>query len=200
MGMNDTSADPSPKHPIPPTELSDGFPAKGRIAAVDYGTVRIGIAICDPDWILASPLQVHNVTQPDNGGYEADDEFFRGLVSEERIAAWVVGLPIHCDGGESDKSAEARKFATWLAGATGLPTRLFDERFTTVAANQRIRQSKTTRKKTKKKIDAIAAQVLLESFLEACHYQGSLAGHRLDEAPPTNQSLTDDPNELDRRS
>ncbi|CAN0370174.1 unnamed protein product, partial [Hapterophycus canaliculatus] len=177
--------------PIPSEEVGDGFPSQGRIAAVDYGTVRIGIAICDPDWILASPLQVHNVTQPDNGGYEMDDEFFRGLVGEERIAAWIVGLPIHCDGGESDKSVEARKFATWLAESTGLPTRLFDERFTTVAANQRIRQSKTTRKKTKKKIDAVAAQVLLESFLEACHYQGGLAGHQLGEVSQANQSLTD---------
>lgn len=186
----------SPEIPSSPqddeSKSDDGFPKKGRIAAVDYGTVRIGVAICDPDRILASPLLVHHVTQPDAGGYEMDDKFFRGLVGEERIAAWIVGLPIHCDGGESDKSVEARKFATWLAASTGLPTRLFDERFTTVAANQRIRQSKTTRKKTKKKIDAVAAQVLLESFLEACHYHGELAGHCIDAPDRSNQSLADE--------
>lgn len=167
------------------------FPAHGRIAAVDYGTVRIGIAICDPDRILASPLEVHPVTQVEAGGYEADVKYFRNLAKEERVAAWVVGLPIHCDGGESDKSVEARKFAQWLREATDLPTRLFDERFTTVAANQKIRQSKTTRKKTKKRIDAIAAQVLLESFLEACRYRGELAGHDLD-ANLAEDSLADE--------
>ncbi|MCM2373080.1 Holliday junction resolvase RuvX [Aporhodopirellula aestuarii] len=178
--MNNTTAAPT----------SD-FPTEGRIAAVDYGTVRIGIAICDPDRILASPLEVHPVTQPDAGGYEADEKYFCKLAIEERVSAWVVGLPIHCDGGESDKSAEARKFAIWLKRVTQLPTRLFDERYTTVAANQKIRQSKTTRKKTKKRIDAIAAQVLLESFLEACRYRGELAGNDLEDVSSTGESLID---------
>jgi len=179
---------------LPPPELPPPlaeFPMSGRIASVDYGTVRIGIAICDPDWILASPLQVHAVTQPDAGGYEMDEDYFRQLAREERIAAWVVGLPIHCDGGESDKSVDARKFANWLSHTTHLPTRLFDERFTTVAANQRIRQSKTTRRKTKQRVDAIAAQVLLESFIEACRYRGELAGHRIDDNA-AGESLVDD--------
>lgn len=167
------------------------FPTEGRIASVDYGTVRLGIAICDPDRILASPLEVHAVTQPDAGGYESDEHYFCKLAAEERVSAWVVGLPIHCDGGESDKSVEARKFATWLHQVTQLPTRLFDERFTTVAANQKIRQGKTTRKKTKKRIDAIAAQVLLESFLEACRYRGEIAGHALSDVNSEGESLVD---------
>lgn len=178
----------------PPTDRPNSlgrageFPTQGRIVAVDYGTVRIGLAICDPDRILASPLQVHQVTPGEAGGYEMDVEYFRHLARDERIGAWIVGLPIHCDGGESDKSAEARKFATWLSESTGLPARLFDERFTTVAANQKIHQGKTTRKKTKKRIDAIAAQVLLESFLEACRYRGELAGQELD-APVGGESI-----------
>ncbi len=175
----------------PPTHIDRDFPVHGRIAAVDYGTVRIGIAICDPDRILASPLEVHAVTQPDAGGYAADEQYFQKLAVEERIAAWVVGLPIHCDGGESDKSTQARAFAVWLGRVTSLPTRLFDERFTTVAANQKIRQAKTTRKKTKQRIDAIAAQVLLESFLEACRYRGEIAGHDANEIAAGGDSLVD---------
>ncbi|TWU18053.1 Holliday junction resolvase RuvX [Planctomycetes bacterium Poly21] len=175
--------------PAPP--IDNEFPSHGRIAAVDYGTVRIGIAVCDPDRILASPLEVHPVTQPDAGGYEADETYFQKLAAEERIAAWVVGLPIHCDGGESDKSVQARQFAIWLSQTTQLPTRLFDERFTTVAANQKIRQAKTTRKKTKQRIDAIAAQVLLESFLEACRYRGEIAGHDATEIAAGGDSLVD---------
>ncbi|TWT65003.1 Holliday junction resolvase RuvX [Allorhodopirellula solitaria] len=175
----------------PPNCTDSEFPAQGRIAAVDYGTVRIGIAVCDPDRILASPLEVHAVTQPDAGGYEADEAYFQKLAAEERITAWVVGLPIHCDGGESDKSVQARKFAAWLRQVTELPTRLFDERFTTVAANQKIRQAKTTRRKTKQRIDAIAAQVLLESFLEACRYRGEIAGHDANEIAAGGDSLVD---------
>jgi len=169
--------------------ITDEFPESGRIAAVDFGTVRIGIAICDPDWILASPLEVFEVTPDSAGGYQRDEEHFRSLAREERVAAWLVGLPIHCDGGESDKSQAARAFAVWLNQATGLPTRLFDERFTTVAANERIRQSKTTRRKTKQRIDAVAAQVLLEAFLEACRYRGSVAGHPIDEPAGRGDSL-----------
>jgi putative Holliday junction resolvase len=172
-----------------PATAKPEFPHQGRIGSVDYGTVRIGVAICDPEWILASPLEVHQVTQLDAGGYEMDEAYFQNLAKEERIAAWIVGLPIHCDGGESDKSTDARKFAIWLQQVTQLPTRLFDERFTTVAANQKIRQSKTTRKKTKKRIDAIAAQVLLESFLEACRYRGEIAGHELDDIASGGESL-----------
>jgi putative Holliday junction resolvase len=167
------------------TTAEDGFPATGRLASVDYGTVRIGVAICDPDWILASPLEVHPVSTP-----EKDAQYFIDLAKSERIAAWVVGLPIHCDGGESDKSKESRKFAAWLKETTGLPTRLFDERFTTVAANAKIRQGKTTRKKTKHRVDAVAAQVLLESFLEACRYRGELAGHCLEDST-SDESLDD---------
>lgn len=176
---------------MPSTPIDRDFPAHGRIAAVDFGTVRIGIAICDPDRILASPLEVHAVTQPEAGGYEADESYFQNLAAEERVAGWVVGLPIHCDGGESDKSTQARAFAVWLGQITSLPTRLFDERFTTVAANQRIRQSKTTRKKTKQRIDAIAAQVLLESFLEACRYRGEIAGQDANEIAAGGDSLVD---------
>lgn len=176
---------------LPPVTVDSEFPSHGRIAAVDYGTVRIGIGICDPDRILASPLEIHTVTQPDAGGYQADEQYFQKLAAEERIAAWIVGLPIHCDGGESEKSKQARQFAVWLRQVTSLPTRLFDERFTTVAANQRIRQTKTTRKKTKQRIDAIAAQVLLESFLEACRYRGEIAGHDASEIAAGGDSLLD---------
>jgi len=150
----------------------DEFPQTGRLAAIDLGTVRTGVAICDPDWILASPHEVHPTGTP-----EADAAYYQRLAGEERVAGWVVGLPIHCDGGESDKSVLARQFAVWLKEATGLPVRLFDERFTTVAAVQRLAGRKSTRQQKKRRLDAVAAQVLLESFLEACRYRSEIAGH-----------------------
>ena len=76
----------------------DPFPATGRIAAVDFGSVRIGLAICDPDRILASPLEVHSAAD-----WQNDGDYFRSLARTERIVGFVVGLPIHCDGGESQQ-------------------------------------------------------------------------------------------------
>ncbi|WP_436717498.1 Holliday junction resolvase RuvX [Roseiconus lacunae] len=155
---------------------SSEFPSTGRLAAIDYGTVRIGVAVCDPGRSLASPIEVYNVRSP-----KLDAKYFRELVKQERLVGLVVGLPIHCDGKESQKSQESRTFARWLHEETGLPVRLFDERFSTAAAKERLRTGSMTRKKNKKRLDAVAALVLLESFLEACRYHGNLVGQSIDE-------------------
>ena len=151
---------------------------------MDFGTVRIGLAICDPDRILASPLEIHSATK-----WRVDGEYFRKLTRDEHIVAFVVGLPIHCDGGESEKSKQCREFARWLANETNLPVRLFDERFTTSAAQQRMAAGGYSRKAKKQRVDAIAALVLLESFLEACRYQGGVVGQWLDAPPDGDTSL-----------
>ena len=168
----------------PDDSQQDNFPPTGRVAGVDYGTVRMGIAICDPDRILASPLDVHPAAN-----WKDDGEYFRSLAKNERIAGFVVGLPIHCDGGESQKSKEARKFALWLAEQTELPVRLFDERFTTADANRRIAGVGYSRNKKKQRVDAIAAQVLLESFLEACRYHNNIAGQNVSSPPVGGEGL-----------
>lgn len=162
----------------PPSEkptAEELFPREGRLAAVDYGTVRIGLAICDPGRILVSPLAIHTRT-----GEAQLTKFFTELAADERVAGWVVGLPIHCDGGESQKSGEAREFALWLQQTTSLPTRLFDERFSTAQAKRRLRGRKMTHKTRQARIDAVAAQVLLEAFLEVQQYTGKLPGQAAD--------------------
>jgi len=170
------------------------FPSEGRLLGVDYGTVRIGISVCDPLRILVSPLEIRQVA-----GQVADGRYFCELAARERAAAFVVGLPIHCDGGESEKSRQARAFAVWLQATTQLPVRLFDERFTTSAAQQRVGPKKAPPQgqggKAKKKnsrarqIDAIAAQVLLESFLESARYRGETPGFPPSAAPTGDASL-----------
>ena len=154
--------------------MNEAFPVAGRLLAVDYGTVRIGLAICDPDRILVSPLEVYS-----RGKAAADEKYFSTLAKDERVAGFVVGLPIHCDGGESDKSAEARRFAKWLFELTQVPTRLFDERFSTAQAKRRLRDRRLTHKNRKSRLDAVAAQVLLEAFLEVQQYTGTLPGEPL---------------------
>jgi putative Holliday junction resolvase len=166
------------------SHVDDSFPTSGRIAAVDFGSVRIGIAICDPDRILASPLEVHPAAN-----WQNDGAYYRQLVASEHLAAFVVGLPIHCDGGESEKSKQCREFARWLAAETSLPVRLFDERFTTTAANERLAIGGFSRKGKKQRVDAIAALVLLESFLEACRYQGRIVGQSCGAEPSGDQGL-----------
>ena len=138
------------------------FPDKGRLGGVDFGTARIGVAVCDPDRRLSSPLAVRA-----RGGEAADAAYFRKVAKEERLVGWVVGLPIHSDGKESESSARCRLFARWLRQVTALPTRLFDERFTTNVAQSRLNTRRLSRSRQKQRLDAIAAQVLLEAFLEA---------------------------------
>ncbi|MFK8113459.1 MAG: Holliday junction resolvase RuvX [Rubripirellula sp.] len=163
---------------------TEDFPETGRVAGVDFGTVRIGIAICDPDRILASPLEVFPAAN-----WAEDGDYFRELADLERIEGFVVGLPIHCDGAESKKSLECREFAKWLAKETKLPVRLFDERFTTADAKRRLGGSGFSRNKKKQRVDAIAAQVLLESFLEASRYRGTIAGESVHSAAEGGESL-----------
>src|SRR5512146_1181992 len=106
--------------------MSDSLPRSGRLAGIDYGTVRIGIAITDPGQSLASPLEI--VTRRDK---LQDERYFRRLAELERLAGFVVGLPVHTSGEESQKSFESREFAKWLGEITKLPVALFDERYTT---------------------------------------------------------------------
>jgi putative Holliday junction resolvase len=134
----------------------------GRVAGVDFGTVRIGIAISNPERSIASPLE--NYTR---GSPEQDARRFRRLVADEAIVLFVVGLPIHLDGGESPKSREAREFGQWLAETTGVPVEFFDERFTSVEAEQALLAADLTRKRRKRRMDMLAAQIMLSAYLEA---------------------------------
>ena len=109
--------------------MSDALPTMGRLAGIDYGTVRIGIAISDADQTIASPLENYN-----RRNQRLDDLYFTELARQERIAGFVVGLPVHLSGDESQKSHEARQFGKRLQELTGVPVAFFDERFTSAHA------------------------------------------------------------------
>lgn len=100
------------------------------------------------------------------------------LAEEEGITLFVVGLPVHLDGRESQKSLEAREFGRWLAEATGVPVEFFDERFTTSEAEQFLLGAEMTSKRRKKRLDMVAAQILLAAYLESsgrgCDEPGAL--------------------------
>jgi putative holliday junction resolvase len=154
---------------------SSEFPATGRVAGIDYGTVRIGVAITDASRILASPLENYN-----RRSLDADADYFRRLTVQEQIAGFVVGLPVHGNGRESQKSAEARGFGQWLHEITGRPVTFYDERFTSFQAAQLLGGAALTKKRRRKRLDKVAAQIILESFLES-HSPHSAAPGALDD-------------------
>jgi putative Holliday junction resolvase len=134
----------------------------GRLAGIDYGSVRIGIAVTDRRQTLASPFE--NYTRR---GPVLDAEYFQRLAREEEIVQFVVGLPIHLDGRESQKSIEAREFGEWLKKSTGVPVDYFDERFTSVQAQQLLLGAALSKKRRKARLDMLAAQILLTAYLES---------------------------------
>ena len=138
------------------------WPDSGRLAGVDYGTVRIGVSICDPSRNWTSPLETYT-----RRNAALDQKHFEDLARQNQILGWVVGLPIHCDGRESQKSIEARDFASWLYHVTSCPVRFVDERYTTALANRLLREAELTHKKRKKQVDKVAALLILETYLES---------------------------------
>jgi putative Holliday junction resolvase len=142
--------------------MSDALPRTGRLAAIDYGTVRLGVAITDPDQRLASPLE--NYTRRD---LQADAKWLSQLANREHVIGLVIGLPVHTSGCESQKSAEARQFGQWVSKVTGLPVRFFDERFTSANAEALLLDAQITKKRRKERLDKVAAQILLTAYLES---------------------------------
>jgi putative Holliday junction resolvase len=134
----------------------------GRIGGVDYGTVRIGLAVSDPDRTMASPLEIYV-----RRSSALDAKHFQQLARDERIVLWVVGLPVHLDGRESQKSREARNFGKWLGEITELPVEFFDERFSSAQADEILQAAELTRKRRKRRLDMLAAQIMLTAYLES---------------------------------
>ena len=133
-----------------------------RIAGIDYGTVRIGIAVADDTVRIASPFENYSRRTP-----ALDAAYFQQLTKEEQIGRFVVGLPVHLSGGESQKSTEARAFGEWLSQATGVPVEFFDERFTTAEADELLGAAKLTKKQRAARRDQLAAQIMLTAYLES---------------------------------
>lgn len=138
------------------------LPREGRICAVDFGTVRIGLAITDPRQSLASPLGIYHPRNP-----RLDAVYFRTLVERERIAGFVVGLPVHLSGDSSPLSVAAVGFGKWLETTVERPVIWFDERYTSSIAEEIFREVKRTKLQKKKLLDKLAAQILLQHWLES---------------------------------
>ncbi len=134
----------------------------GRLAGIDFGTQRVGIAVTDIEQTIASPFEIYS-----RRSKKLDAQFFREFVREEQVAGFVVGLPVHMSGDESAKSVEARAFGKWLAELTDLPVVWIDERYSTAVAREMLSASTLSGKKRKAMLDKLAAQVILTTWLES---------------------------------
>lgn len=144
--------------------LGDELPTSGRLLAIDLGEVRVGLAVSDPSQVVASPAETLQVPR------DADGPTLDALVSaaeRHEASGLVLGLPRRLDGGEDAPARRARWFADRLRERTGLPTRLHDERFTTVEAERVLLDGDVSRAGRKRAVDQLAASVLLQGVLEA---------------------------------
>lgn len=135
---------------------------KGRLLGVDFGTVRVGLAVSDADGIIASPFETYLRKDA-----VTDAAYFAKLATDERIVGLVVGLPLHMGGEEGVKAKEAREYGAWLFQATGLPVTFWDERCTTAAAEDALWDAGLSHKKRRDRRDRVAAQLILQGYLDA---------------------------------
>lgn len=134
-----------------------------RIAAIDYGEVRIGLALSDPSQILASPLKTITAKPTLK---ETAESIASLLAQHEPIEKIVIGLPLLLSGKESPGSIKVRELANYLEEITGKPIVLWDERLTTAQVERMLKEAEMSRKKRAKHVDVMAACAILQNFLD----------------------------------
>ena len=138
-----------------------------RYLAIDYGSKRIGLAIGGSDGTMASPLK----TIEAYGAPERDARAIASIALEYGIDAFVVGLPLNMDGTEGPQARIARDAGRALAQESGLPVEYWDERLSSFAAEDLIGPRDSSRPKHRAKVDRVAAQLVLQDYLESHGHQ-----------------------------
>lgn len=135
--------------------------SKGRLIGFDYGSKRIGVAVSDPLGISALPLPAIR-----REGDRKDVETIAAMARHYEAAGFVFGLPLHIDGNEGKMAEMVRRFAGKLEEATGLPTQMWDERFTTAQAERTLIDAGVRREKRKEVRDSMSAAFILQGVLD----------------------------------
>ena len=133
-----------------------------RIMAIDYGDARTGVAISDATGLLAGFTTVIHSRRA-----EQVTEELRKLIEQHKVDELVMGFPRNMDGTEGVRAELCREFAAKLGEATGLPVVMWDERRTTVEAHNILSQHNYHGKKRKNTVDAVAASLILEGYLNS---------------------------------
>jgi putative holliday junction resolvase len=143
--------------------VTEPIPATGRILAVDWGEIRIGLALSDETQTLASPLE----TLVRRAGKRLPMPRLLELTSLHQPVGIVVGLPLSPEGTEEESASATRGMAATIARRTGLPLEFWDERMSTARALAAIWEQGGSTRGRKPEVDALAASVLLQHFLDA---------------------------------
>ena len=133
---------------------------RGVRLGIDVGKARVGVARCDPDGLLATPVE----TVPRDDALDRADR--RRSPTSTRAIELLVGLPLNLSGADTASTADAREFAAALAAASALPVRLVDERLSTVSAHAALRDSGRSQRSSRSIVDQVAAVVLLQQALD----------------------------------
>lgn len=133
-----------------------------KIMALDYGEVRIGVAMTDLMRLIASPFETY-VRKDLN----ADISHICSLIRDNSVKTVVVGLPLNMDGTEGDRAQKTREFVDLLKTQTNVDFVFQDERLSSVSAEEILLEGGMKRKDRKQNIDKVAAAIILESFLNS---------------------------------
>ncbi|MGN8551922.1 UNVERIFIED_CONTAM: Holliday junction resolvase RuvX [Microbacterium sp. SLM126] len=149
---------------------------RGVRLGIDVGRARVGVARCDPDGLLATPVE----TVPRD---EAAVARLVALVEEYSVFELLVGLPLNLRGEDTASTVDAREFAAALAAASGISVRLVDERLSTVSAHAALRDSGRSQRSSRSIVDQVAAVVLLQQALDVEKSTGRPPGTPVPQEP-----------------
>lgn len=133
-----------------------------RVLGIDLGSKRIGVALSDPSGTIASPL----VVLARSGSLRRDHAAIKELATENEAETIVVGLPLNMNGTVGPAAAAAKREAEALATVVGMPVVTFDERRTTVTADQALIAGGLNARSRRKVVDKVAAAVMLQQWLD----------------------------------
>jgi len=140
------------------------MPLKTRLLGLDLGSKTIGLAISDPGWAIASPIDTIRRTK-----FTKDAEALKAVINDRRIGGLVLGLPVNMDGSEGPRCQSTRQFAQNLLGfGLDLPIAFWDERLSTSAVEKfLVQEADMTRKRRGEVVDKMAAAYILQGALDA---------------------------------
>lgn len=131
-----------------------------RFLCIDLGDKRTGLAVCDDNETVASPV----------GVIEGRGDLYSGIMDaakQYQAQALVFGLPLNMDGSENKRTIQTKRFVEEIKGKINLPVFFQDERLSSYSAQNRLSQTGLTHKKKKNRMDAVAAAEILEEFITA---------------------------------
>ncbi|HPC57426.1 MAG: Holliday junction resolvase RuvX [Kiritimatiellae bacterium] len=148
----------------------------GKMLGVDFGDRRTGVAVSDADGVIAFPRETLDCPLIEQAAAAV-----ARLADAEGVSAIVVGLPLNMDGSRGPRAERTQVFCAELARRTAIPVKPWDERLSTRLAESVLIEAGTRREKRRGVVDKLAAQIILQSYLDAA---GGAAAHGYSEEPP----------------